>query len=370
MKRGVMISLSGSVAVIAMACSTGSGTPAAPGATPAATAVKSAAAARVAPRVVHLVRDPVVGKQQTIAKYWDYGRDAPFQVTHFSMSAKAAASNLAANYSSHASLSATVRLPVLGRANLISQGGANWRLQQAEGSTADASPAENDPKSDLAPAPAGDHPATDDAQLSGDGSFDLTDDSQVSHAADLDPMAQSADEAGDDPAFPTIGEAAAMLSGPHQVTIEQDDAEVMSNSDNLNHITDVTADVTLDVKYDHAWQHFEVTDGRESCAFAENPDGTFLVNGVGAANVKAAVDLLQAQPVIKSTSNYILALLCARIARLAPPAARNSPDCSTNAGNVNRYHVAGAVPNSQHDQISRTFVVIDALLKRRLKSGQ
>ena len=158
---------------------------------------------------------------------------------------------------------------------------------------------------------------------------------------------------------------------PHKVDVEADTPWSESGADCEISFKDDTTDDELDVSYDQTWQHFNFSDGRANSTFEINPDGTFMVDGKGAASVKDALTLLEADPVIAKVSRYSLAMLVARIGRLAPPATRCAPTrtgfLDNDASFAHRVHYR-ILAVTEDDQ-ARAYVVADAVLKVLLRGG-
>lgn len=350
----------------AVACSPKAPAAAVTGPTTAPTAVAAGISATAkTPRVVHLIRDPNVGATVTVAKYWDYGRDAPFQITGFSSKGTAPAASKGSNYVLHTSTTASVSLFDMAKHNfrlLQADAEASGTASTADGAGSGSASADNE---------SADVPDADDAAPVG-GAVDTAATSPADEATAFDPDAEDPSEAGDDPSFPPIAEAAQDLSAPHQVDFEGDTPSVMTNVDNDVTFTDQTTGDELEVTYDQAWLNFSFTSGLGTATLELNPDGTYQVDGKGAATTKNAIALLEADPVLAGASRYSLAMVVARLARLAPPASRCGPvynGGTLQTGGVSTWDILSTGDTAISPENARAYILADAFVKDALRTA-
>lgn len=333
-------------------------------------------------RVVHVIADPRVGNQVTVADYWDYGRDAPFKVSDYK--SVASPSTLGPQYGEHVTVTAQTSVLTLLQPNyrVMDLGASATGAPMATGcdplppmtigGTSATSAAPIDTPVGNASASL-DIPTTDNAQPVGTA-MDTSDVSPADVADANDAGALSPTESGPDPSFPPVSQAAQDLSAPHQVSYDGDIPLVQSNTECLVAVTDQTSGAVLKLSFDQAYEHFSLSNQAGTLTFEINPDRTFLINGAGAADVAAALPLLEANPVIKSTSLFSMAFLVARLGRLAPTLSRAPTNCELNRDNVYRlpagYRLLGAGTALQNNQ-GTCYVILDALLKELVvKAGK
>lgn len=342
-------------------------------AVPAGTMLPSGVVVPQGVRVVHVIPDPKLNAQVSVNHYWDYGKDAPFDVKQFvSVSSPSTAGP---NYAAHTTMKAQV--------NVLSLLGAHYRVLAQNATTTSnpmlagcdpappmtigaATPASS-PIATVAPAndanASASLPATDDAQVVGTAPI-ATAVSAVNQPDALGTQALTASEAGPDPSFPPVNQAAQYLSTPHPVDIEADVPWVQLNADCLVSVTDQTTGDRLKLSYDQAFQHFTLTSANGSLDFEINPDRSFLVDGQGAADVPTAITIVEASPVIRKASLFSLAMLTARLARLAPPQSRTAADDGNN-GETRGYRLLGVSSDNQ----GLCYVILDAVVKHLVKAG-
>jgi hypothetical protein len=286
-------------------------------------------------RTVKVIKDPKIGTEQTIAKYWDYDRDAPFQVEHYSAKSRAVDAKLGSHYNTHTTVVASVSLP-----GKLANGLRVLAAAKA------ATPTED---------------RLDTANPS-DGAIDVGAISPLDAAGKLDPDGASAEGAGVDPDFPSPADAAAVMGAPHVVTLEADDPTTMGEADSLASVSDGQHPGRLDVAFNQDWQRFTFKGEAGSSVLEINPDGTFLVDGKGAASAKLAAKLLLGNPVMQQASPHCVAFLVARTARVGESPTRTPMCCNCDSGGPS-FRLLGVGQDSR----SRAYVVADAFFKAMLK---
>lgn len=295
--------------------------PVAAGASPAAGAsaapsgAPSSAPAANTPQAPHPAYKPVVDPKaaQTVKvkEYWDFEKDTPMEVENYEAKY---GTDRDKDGNAELVLTAQVKLPTPKTMALLQADEDDEALDDAEDNVSDDEVGDDEPEM---------------LDEDNDGDWDEDNDGYTDSYED--------EEDDDKTEAYTEEEEQALLSGPHQVTMDVEDLSVMSDDDDTVWLVDETTGDELMISFDQDWSHYELENEAGTLKVTFNPDGTYTIDDQPAANAQAAIALLRQSEVVKTTSNHAIAFLSARLGRLPSESTR-----STLPSTASAYHVTGA----------------------------
>lgn len=314
------------VASSSPAASTAPGTPGSPVASAPATGASAAPAANAPAAGTHATYKAVVDPKTATAapvkvkEYWDFDKNSPMEIENYESKFGVDRDK---DGTSETLISAQVKLPTP----------KTMALLQAAEDLEDESDDESDEELDEE----GEEDTSTD--LDDDEVASLDEDSDGDWDEDDDGFTDYYEEETEDDATEeyTEEEETALLSGPHQVTMDVEDLSYMQDEDDTIWIDDETTGDSLMITHAQEWTDFEIENEAGTLKVVFNPDGTYLIDDQPAADAPAAIALLQKSPVVTSTSKHAIAFLAARLGRLPEEATRSG--CPSTAV---AYHVTSS----------------------------
>lgn len=359
------LSLAAAVAILAgTSCASPTATVQTPAgaSTPAAPAAPTAPSASTRPQAPHAAYKPVTDPSKAaqtvkIKEYWDFDKNSPMEVEDYEAKYGADRDK---DGKAEVTLTAQVKLPTPKTMAILQadeEQAEETEPEPEEEATEEAVEDPDEPEQ-VASEDAGEE-EEDVTVLDEDGDEDWDEDDDG--YTDL-----YEDEAEDDAQEEyTEEEEQALLSGPHKVTLDAEDAPFMSEEEDTVWVTDETTGNEFMISYDQEWTQFSIENDGGELKVVLNPDGTYTIDNQPAATTEAAIALLRDSEVVKASSKHAIAFLSARLGRLPSQASRSAGACWQTqvdgpCGPPPRYHVSSAgTPQSQ-----RAHALTEGLLKQ------